>query len=74
VIIFMHDYVWESQKNDYVDIYDTSKLSSILVADDHEWKNKEPNYFFCKYGHPSELGHQKISEIIEKHYREYEII
>ena len=66
--------LWELQKTDYVDTYDTSKLSSILVADDHEWKDKEPNYFFCKYGHPSELGHQKISEMIEKHYKEHEII
>ena len=49
-------------------------LQNLLVADEHEWKDKEPNYFFCKYGHPSELGHQKISEMIEKHYREHEII
>ena len=38
--------LWELQKNDYVGTYDTSKLSSILVADEHEWKDKEPNYFF----------------------------
>ena len=37
-------------------------------------KIKNQITFFCKYGHPSELGHQKISEMIEKHYREHEII
>ena len=62
--------IWEEQQQDYLD-YDTSKLSSILVADDHEWKNKEPNYFFCEQGHPSELGAMKISELIEKHYNKY---
>ena len=63
--------LWDTTKDDYSD-YDVSKLTSIL-KEKEGWR-KKPSYFFCEFGHPSELGHKKISEWIHTHYKDNNFI
>lgn len=60
--------LWNTEREKYLDVYDRKKLSSVL-----KYKG-EPNYFFCENGHPSELGHEKISDLYLTHYTDYEFI
>ena len=53
---------------DYLNNYDTKKLSSILTY------KGEPNYFFCTNGHPSELGNMKMADLFYRHYKNHEYI
>ena len=67
--------LWESEREKYLDVYDRKKLSSVLEGDgDGGYHAKTPNYFFCENGHPSELGHEKISDLYLAHYTDYEFI
>ena len=52
-----------------------AKLSSVLEGDgDGGYHAKTPNYFFCRNGHPSELGHEKIRDLYFTHYTNHEFI
>ena len=58
---------WENDREKYLNVYDRKKLSSVLEGDGtNGYEAKTPNYFFCQNGHPSELGHELVSSLIEK--------
>jgi len=68
-------HLWDTEREQYLDVYDRKKLSSVLEGDGtNGYEAKTPNYFFCENGHPSELGHEKISDMYFTHYTDYEFI
>ena len=68
--------LWNNNEREkYLDVYDRKKLSSVLEGDGtNGYEAKTPNYFFCQNGHPSELGHEKISDLYLTHYTDHEFI